>query len=442
MTLHALPPIPAERFQARRAAVFERLGNGVMVLPASPVQRSSRDTERRYVPDRELNYLTGLTDPESLVVLVGGSEPELVIFVRERDPDAELWAGPRLGPEAVAERVGSGGCHPLSEMGDRLPEILGRGDRIHFRPGRGGRVERYVLEALERARERGQRTGSGPRGILDPGEILDDLRLVKDEHEIECIRAACRVTIEGQRAGARAIRPGVGEWVVEAAIEGAFRMAGAEGPSFDTIVGSGANACVLHYVANGACVPEAGLVLMDAGAQVALYHGDVTRTYPAAGSFTGPQRDVYTIVEIALGAAVDTVRPGATIGDVHDATVRSLTGSLADLGVLKGDTDGLIEQGAYKPFFPHQTSHWLGLDVHDPGDYTRHGEPRRLAPGMVFTVEPGLYFRPDVPHERAAAFAGIGVRVEDDVTVTDTACEVLTASLPTGAAEVEALVGR
>lgn len=408
-----------------------------MVLPAAATQHASRDTERPYAPDRELYYLTGLAEPESLAVLVEG---ELVLFVRERDPKTELWSGPRLGPEGAEELVDPDACHPLAELPDRLPDLLERGNRIHYRLGRAGEVERLVLRALEAARARGPRTGSGPRGVVDPGEILDELRLVKDEAELAWIRHACALTVAGHRAGAEALGPGVGEWAVEAAIEGTFRSSGATGPGFDTIVGSGDNACVLHYVRNGDVVGGSDVVLVDAGAEAGLYHGDVTRTWPASGTFEGPQRDVYVLVDRARAAAVDAVAPGATIGDVHDRAVRVLTEGLVDLGVLDGEVDDLVEEGAHKAYFPHQTSHWLGLDVHDPGDYARDGASRMLEPGMVFTVEPGLYFRPDAGD--AGDFSGIGVRIEDDVLVTDDGHEVLTAALPTSVEDVEELLAR
>lgn len=453
-----LPRVSRETFAERRRRAAERLGRGVMVLPAAVIQYSSRDSERRYAPDRELYYLTGLTEPESLAVLVGGDEPELTLFVRERDPDAELWAGPRIGPEQAQELVEPDACHPLSELPDELPALLDRGDRIHYRLGRGGRVERMVLDALAAARARGPRTGSGPRGIVDPGEVLDDLRLFKGAVELDAIRRACGVTLEGHREGAAAMASGVGEWVVEAAVEAAFRVRGASGPAYDTIVGSGRNACVLHYVANRDELGPDDLVLVDAGAEVGLYNGDVTRTYPVSGAFTAPQRDVYDLVDSARRAAVEATNPGATVGSVHEAAVRKLVEGLVDLGVLKGSIDDIVEEGAYKRYFPHQTSHWLGLDVHDPGDYAKDGDSRVLEPGMVFTVEPGLYFREESPRpdERAPsearasrervggeadAFTGIGVRIEDDVVVTDDGCEVLTAGLPTVADEVAALVG-
>jgi Xaa-Pro aminopeptidase len=274
---------------------------------------------------------------------------------------------------------------------------------------------------------------------VDPGEALDDLRLVKDAYELETLRRAAEITVAGHLAAAAAIARGAGEWVVEAALDGAFRAAGGAGPGFETIVGSGKNACVLHYVANREAMRRDSSVLIDAGAEYGLYHGDVTRTYPVGGSFTGPHRDVYRVVEEARAAAVAVVRPGASISDVHDAATRVLVEGLIALGVVGGGVDEVLEREGHKPFYPHKTSHWIGLDVHDPGDYERGGVPRVLAPGMVFTVEPGLYFRRD--QEGSGGFAGIGVRIEDDVLVTAEGCEVLTGALPTALEEVEALVG-
>lgn len=433
--------VPLEAFARRRRDVAARLGDGVLVLPASAVQHTSRDTERPYVPDRELYYLTGLVEPDSVAVLFGGDEPRLVVFVRERDPDAELWAGPRLGLDGAKALTGADECHPIGALEQELPGLLQRGDRIHYRLGRGGRTEPLVLAALAQARARGSRRGDGPRGVVDPGQSIDDARLVKDEHEVELIRRACAITVEGHRRAAAEIVPGVGEWGLQAAIDGSFRAGGARGPGFETIVGSGANACVLHYVTNRDRAPADAVVLIDAGAEYELYHGDVTRTWPASGRFTATQRSVYDIVDAARAAAIGAVRPGATIGEVHDVATRVLVDGLIDLGVLEGDAASLIEQDAHKTFYPHQTSHWLGLDVHDPGDYSRGGVSRRLEPGMVFTVEPGLYFRPALCEGRAEQYSGIGVRIEDDVLVTEQGCEVLTSALPTSADDVEGLVG-
>jgi Xaa-Pro aminopeptidase len=281
--------------------------------------------------------------------------------------------------------------------------------------------------------------GGGPRSVVDPGEILDDLRVVKDEHELALLRRAAAISVEGQRAAAAAVAPGVGEWAVEAEVDRAFRSRGARGAAFETIVGAGANACVLHYVENACVIGGHDLVLVDAGAEWGLYHGDTTRTYPAAGRFAGAQREVYEVVDAARGAAVGAVRPGAPVADVHAAATRVIVDGLIALGALAGDAERLLEEQAYKPFYPHQTSHWLGLDVHDVGDYAKDGVSRALEPGMVFTVEPGLYFRP--AHEGTPErLAGVGVRIEDVVVVTEQGCEVLTSALPTAVEEVEALV--
>lgn len=432
--------IPASAFSGRRRAAYDRLGDGVMVLPAAPVLKRSRDTDHAYRPDSELYYVSGVTEARSVAVLVGGSDPRFVLFVPSPDPDVELWTGPVLGPDGAGERFGADETFPTSELRDRLPRLLQDADRIHYRLGRGDEAERIMLEALARARERGPRKGTGPRGVVDPGEILDEMRLVKDVHEIARVCAAAELSVEGQRAAAAALGPGRGEWVVEAAVDGCFRSGGAAGPAYGTIVGSGPNACVLHYVANTRIMEHGDVVLVDAGAELALYAGDITRTWPVDGRFTAAQRAVYDVVERARASAVDVVGPGVTTAQVHDAAVRALTEGLVSLGVLAGDPDTLIEEGAYKAYYPHQTSHWLGLDVHDPGDYARGGAPRALEAGMVFTVEPGLYFRPDAGGA-AEPYAGIGVRLEDDVLVTDGGHENLTRALPTAAEEIEALVG-
>jgi Xaa-Pro aminopeptidase len=433
--------VPAEVLEARRAAVFDALGRGVMVLPGAPRLFRSGDTEVRYRADSELYYVSGVTEPDAAAVLVGGRDPRFVLFVAERDADKERWSGPRWGPEAARERFGADEAHPVTELVAHLPGLAEAADRVHVRLGRSDTVDRAVLVALQEARTRGARKGRGPRGVTDPGEILDELRLVKDEHEIDRIRRAVEVTVEGHRAGIADARPGVGEWVVEASVDATFRRNGAEGPGFATIVGSGRNACVLHYTANRSTIQEGDLVLLDGGAEVALYQGDVTRTFPANGRFTPEQRVVYEVVERARSAALAAVRPGVPASAVHDAAVAVLVEGLVDLGVLKGTVDDLVAAEAHRPYYPHQTSHWLGLDVHDPGDYVRDGEPRVLLPGMVFTVEPGLYV-PFGSDGAAARFQGIGVRIEDDVLVGPGGPEILSSGLPTAADDLEALIGR
>jgi Xaa-Pro aminopeptidase len=429
-----------DAFRRRRERVFHALADDAMVLPGAAVQLSSRDTEHRFRPDSELFYVTGVDEPEAVAVLRGhANEERFVLFVRPKDPKAELWNGPRLGPEEARVRHQADAVHPLNELDARLPKLLEGARRVYYRLDQGAGVEALVRSALRHARARGPRTGAGPRGVLDPGEILDDLRLVKDEEELDRLRRAAAITAEGVGAAMRVAHPGAGEWELEAALESTFRRAGADGPGYPSIVASGPNACVLHYVENSRRVGEHELVLIDAGASVDLYCGDITRTFPASGAFTAEQRRVYEVVERARACAVETVRPGATVADVHAAAARVITEGLVELGVLSGDVSELLGQKKHEAFYPHRTSHWLGLDVHDPGDYARSGVERPLEAGMVLTVEPGLYFAPSqegVPE----GFSGVGVRIEDDVLVTGDGFEVLTSGLPTAAREVEAWV--
>jgi Xaa-Pro aminopeptidase len=430
--------MPRAAFEARRAATFEALGHGVMVLPAAPPLIRSRDTEARYRPDNELFYLTGVTEPGAVAVLVGGPGRRFVLFVPERDADAERWSGPRVGTDVAEERFGGDETRPVSDLDALLPALLGEGDFIHVRLGRADAVDRAVFDALRHARARGARRGTGPRGVIDPGEVLDELRLIKDEHEIAQIRNAVSLTVQGHLKGISMARPGVGEWAVEASVNAGFREGGAEGVGFETIVGSGPNGCVLHYVENRRILEDGDLVLLDAGAEVGLYQGDVTRTFPANGRFTSEQRAVHDVVERARISALEAACPGATLSSVHDAVVRVLLEGLVDLGVLTGAVDDLVADEAHRAYYPHQTSHWLGLDVHDPGDYVRGGADRCLSPGMVFTVEPGLYFPPGLGGS-AAPFEGIGVRIEDDLLMGADAAENLSAQLPTDADAMEAL---
>lgn len=442
---------PVEIFRRRRQRVLAELGDDAMVLPAAPILYRSADTDLPYRPDSELFYLTGLTEPGALLLLRGfADEGREMLFVRDRDPDAELWTGPRLGPDAAPERLGVEEAHPADELAERLPGLLHGARRVHFRLGQQREVERLVIEALQTARRKGPRKGLGPRGVLDPGEILDDLRLRKEPAEIEAIRRACRLTIQGFREAASSIAPERGEWEVKAAMEYAFRRRGADSPAFSTIVASGENACVLHYTSNRRRLVAGELVLVDAGAEADMYAGDVTRTFPVSGTYSVEQRAVYELVEAARRAAVERIRPGATVAQVHEAAVETLLGGLREMGVLSGDPDELKQQKAYRRYFPHRTSHWLGIDTHDPGDYVVEGRSRELEAGMVLTVEPGLYFgsregedddRDPSELEAARPFRGIGVRIEDDVLVTDEGAEVLTAELPTEPDRVAGLVG-
>lgn len=436
----ASPLFPPEIFAHRRERVLERLAEerGVLVLPAAPAPLRSRDVEHRYRPDSELYYLTGFTEPDAVAVLRPGEGERFVLFVRPRDEKEEAWSGPRVGPEGAVQRFGADAAHSIEQLEERMPALLGGAWRIFYRLGRNDRVQGLVIAALCRGRARGQRSGTGPRGILDPGLILDEMRLVKDEHEIAALRRAAELAVRAHRAAFAAVRPGVGEWEVEAAFDAAVRASGGLAP-FPTIVASGPKTGILHYVENSRRIEAGDLVLVDGGAEVAYYAADVTRTVPAAGCFTPEQRTVYEVVLQALRDAVARARPGATIEDVQRAGLETLVRGLVELQVLSGEVEELMEEKAHEQYFPHRIAHWLGLDVHDVGDYAMGGEPRRLAPGIVLAVEPGLYF-PAEAQGGAARFAGIGVRIEDDVLITAEACEVLTADLPVQADEMAGLV--
>jgi Xaa-Pro aminopeptidase len=398
--------------------------------------------EHRHRPDSELFYLTGWTEPGGLALLRDQGDTErFVLFVPARDPSEEVWTGRRLGPEEAREVVGADAAYPAGELAERLPGLLAGSRRIFFRLGSHPVLDRLVVDALREARARGARKGKGPRSVVDPGEILDELRLRKAPEELARIREATSVTVGGFRHAMAAVEAGKGEWEVESVLEGAFRRMGATGPAFPTIVGSGANGCYLHYGENSAVLADGDLLLLDAGAEVGLYAGDVTRTFPVNGSFDMRQRELYDLVLRSHAQALEAIRPGTAAAQIHALVRETLTDGLVALGVLEGTVPDLLESKALDPFLPHQSSHWLGLDVHDVGDYVRRGVSRILEPGMVLTLEPGLYFAPD-PQRTETPFDGMGIRIEDDILVTKEGPENLTAELPVRPEEVQNLVGR
>jgi Xaa-Pro aminopeptidase len=435
------PGITADAFARRRERVLKELGDaGVLVLAAAPQVLVGRDLELRYVVDPDLWYLTGYTEPEAIAVLNGAADAPFTLFVRPRDPGRETWTGPRGGVEAALERFGADAAHPVAELGERLPALLRGRDRIHFRVGDGRpEVERLVLDALARGRHGRQRSGNGPAALVDPGVILDEMRLVKEPGEIQAIRDAVEVTVAAFHAGFAEVRAGAGEWEVEAAVEGAMRRAGADGPAFATIAASGPNATVLHYTANDRRMQRGDLLLLDAGARHRIYNADLTRTVPVGGRFSDPQRDVYQAVLAAERAAIAAARPGATTRNIHRAALDILVHAMVDLRLLDGDPAELVENDELiKRWYPHNTSHWLGLDVHDVGTYGVRGQPRPLEAGMVLTIEPGLYI-PAHAQDAPEHLRGIGVRIEDDILITDTAAAVLSQALPSGLEAMEAV---
>jgi Xaa-Pro aminopeptidase len=419
----------------RRRQLLERLGpDAAVIVPAGPELRIGADGETRYQPDASLYHLTAYVEPEAVAVLCASCEEgPFVLFVRPRDAERERWAGRRGGVEAAREVYGATAAHPIVELGDRLPGLIGHVGTVYYRLQAGrAEVDAAVLALLAAGRRSRVRSGRGVHTIADPSLVLDPLRLVKDAGEIARLREAARITVEAFVEAAPRIMPGAGEWQIEAALDGGFRSRRASGPAFPTIVAGGANAAVLHYTDNAAELRAGELVLVDAGARAAMYCADVSRTFPVSGRFSSEQRDLLCLVLAAQRAGIAAVRPGARLDDVHDAVLTVLRDGLVGLGFLDAaaapgtdaDTDPL------RAFYPHRSSHWLGLDVHDAGTYVDgDGVSCRLVPGMVLTVEPGLYIPMDATRG-PAALRGTGIRIEDDVLVTPDGHEILTAALP------------
>jgi len=426
-------------FWERRKAVFSNLDESVLILTSGSIRNKSRDTESVFRPDSDFFYLTGVCEPDSVAILrPNGSDGDLVLFVPSRDLDKERWTGDRMGPEEIKEEYGATAVYGRHQLEEYFPNLVTNTDKIYFRIGSDQRVQDLVFESLKATRLYQPRGGKGPPGVLDPGCILDEMRLFKDEEELDRIRRAAQITTESFCEMLEYCSPGSGEWELAAALEFGFRKRGASGNAYPTIVGSGKNSCVLHYSDNDRRMEEGDLVLVDGGAEVDLYAGDITRTFPVSGSFSKVQKEVYEIVQRSHECAINEISPGVALDSIHRVAVGQLVEGLLDLGVLEGSAEEIIDKKVYKKFFPHQTSHWLGLDVHDVGDYFDGDQSRILQPGMVLTVEPGLYF----PSAASSIeeFFGIGIRIEDDLLVTANGSESLGALLPVVAEEVESLL--
>lgn len=420
---------------------MDAMGSGVAVFPAAPARVRSNDTEYRYRPESDLFYLTGFAEPEAVAVLAPEHpEHKFVLFVRPRDPEREVWDGKRAGVDGAVAEYGADAAFPISELDAKLPEYLDGRDRLFYRLGRDEEFDLRVIRMLNSYRTTRRAKGPGPSSILDPGEIVHEMRLIKSEADLALMRRAIEISADAHRAAMAAARPGMYEYELEALIEYTFRRSGASGPSYTSIVGSGPNATTLHYVDNSRRIGENELVLVDAGAEYGLYAADITRTWPASGRFTAEQRAIYELVLEAQVGAIAMASPGVTMQAIHDFCVRTIAQGLVRLGLLAGPVESAIEDGAYKKFYMHKTGHYLGMDVHDVGKYRDGEEWRSLAPGMVMTVEPGVYISEDCA-EVEERWRGIGVRIEDDVLITDAGCEVLSARAPKAVDEIEALVG-
>ncbi len=429
-------------FAARRQHLADQIGNGVAIIPTAPERVRNRDTHHPYRFDSYFWYLTGFPEPEAVLVVAGGDRPQCILFCREKNEEREIWDGYRHGPEGARETFGVDLAYPIGELEQRLPELIADRSALWHSLGHDSEWDTRIAAALNAVRAQSRAGKRAPREIRDLRAVLDGMRLIKDSSEIGTMRRAAAISSAGHARAMRHCRPGMAEYELEAELTHEFRRRGAAGHAYTPIVAGGANACVLHYIENDRILPENALVLIDAGCELDGYAADITRTFPVNGRFSPAQRDCYEIVLAAQEAAIAAVRPGASFMAYHEAAVRVLAQGMLDLKLLPGSVDAIIESESYKRFYMHRTGHWLGLDVHDAGEYKEDregGEWIKLAPGMTLTVEPGLYIRPaaDIPQE----LHGIGIRIEDDVLVTTGGCEVYT-DAPKTVADIEDVMRR
>lgn len=435
------PTIPKSEFKRRRTALMSLMtADTLAVIPAATVKSRNRDSDFLFRQDSDFHYLTGFTEPDAVLVLAPGrSHGEVILFCRERHPRSELYDGERLGPDRAAQMLGVDDAFPVADLDDILPGMLEGRERIYFGLGDHPEFENRLLGWIStiRARESG---GAQPPGELFAlKHLLHEQRLTKSAAEIRVMREAAEITCQGHIRAMRACEPGMTETQLEGELIYEFMRRGAKSTAYSSIVGGGANGCVLHYVDNNATLKKNDLVLIDAGCEYELYASDVTRTFPVKGTFAREQQALYEIVLAANEAAIDACLPGALFMDPHQVALEIMIEGLLDLGLLEGDLQEVIETESYRNFCPHNASHWLGLDVHDVGDLRVDGEWRPLEAGMVLTIEPGIYIpdREEMAHV-PAKYRGIGIRVEDDVLVTRDGPDVLTASAPKTVVDIEA----
>ncbi len=432
--------ISATQFAKRRRQLMRLAGDdAIVVIPSAPERTRSRDTHYPYRQDSDFWYLTGFAEPDAVLVLIPGrSHGETLMFCRERDPAREAWDGPRAGPEGAVDGFGMDDAYPIDDLDEILPGLLEGRTRVYYHFGRDTEFDLKLIGWLNRVRAQVRMGAQPPHEFLELGHLLDEMRLFKDREELKLMQRAADISVEAHLAALRIARPGVHEYQLQAALEQVFRHHDAE-PAYGSIVGAGANACVLHYRANNAQAKDGDLVLIDAGAEYRGYAADITRTFPVNGRFSREQRALHDLVAAAQRAALAQAQPGVAYEAGHLAAVETLTEGLLSLGLLKGTLKQNVAAGHYKRFYLHKTGHWLGLDVHDVGDYRIDGESRLLEPGMVFTIEPGLYIDANdktIP----AKWRGIGIRIEDDVLITKDGHKVLTDKLPRTADETEAVM--
>ncbi len=433
--------ITVKEFQQRRKKLMAHMSeNSIAILPAAPVAIRNRDVEYPYRQDSDFYYLSGFIEPEAVMVLKPKREHgEFIMFCRERDPEKEMWGGLIKGPEGLCEEFGADDAFPIQDIDEILPGLIEGCDKVYYSMGSNPEFDRRVMSWVNVIRSKVRSGAQPPNEFMVLDHILHDLRLIKSKREIQLIRRAGEISAQAHVLAMKACQPGMWEYQLEGVYLNHFQHHGCRSAAYPSIVGGGANGCILHYVENADLLKADELVLVDAGCEHQYYAGDITRTFPVDGQFSPEQRAIYEIVLQAQLDAIEQIKPGNHWDQPHEASVRTITRGLIKLGLLKGTLKTLIKAEAYKPFYMHRTGHWLGLDVHDVGDYKVGGQWRLLEPGMTLTVEPGIYISPDNTSV-AKQWRGIGIRIEDNVLVTKTGCELLTDAAPTDPDEIERLM--
>ncbi|MET1079278.1 MAG: Xaa-Pro aminopeptidase [Pseudomonas sp.] len=433
--------IPKSEYARRRKALMDQMEpNSIAILPAAPVYIRNRDVEHIYRQDSDFQYLSGFPEPESVVVLIPGrAHGEYLLFCRERDPERELWDGLRAGQEGAVSQYGADDAFPIGDIDDILPGLIEGRERVYYSMGAHPEFDRHLMEWINVIRSKARQGAQPPNEFVALGHLLHDLRLYKSTAEVKVMREAAEISCRAHVRAMQTSRAGLHEFHLEAELDYEFRKGGAKMPAYGSIVAAGRNACILHYRENDALLKDGDLILIDAGCEIDCYASDITRTFPVNGRFSPEQKAIYELVLKSQEAAFLDIAPGKHWNQAHETTVRVITEGLVELGLLEGAVDELIAREAYKPFYMHRAGHWLGMDVHDVGDYKIGGEWRVLEVGMAMTVEPGIYIASD-NESVAKKWRGIGVRIEDDVVVTKTGCEILTTGVPKTVAEIEALM--
>lgn len=431
---------PAEFAERRKRLMEQMADNSIAILPSATETIRNNDVHHRFRQNSDFMYLTGFREPDAVLVLMPGREQgEYVLFVRDKDPAREIWDGYRAGPDGAVEQFQADDAFPIDDIDDILPGLMEGRSRVYSQMGVDGDFDHQLMTWVNQIRAKVRTGAQPPEDFSDMSHLLHDLRLFKSKQEIAIMREAAKISARAHTRAMKACKPGMMEYQLQAEIEHECMLAGSPWPAYPAIVGSGDNACILHYIENTDKIKDGDLVLIDAGCELEYYASDITRTFPANGHFSSEQRAIYDLVLKAQYASIEAVRPGQPWIAPHETTVRVLVEGLVELGLLDGKVDDLISSNAYAPFFMHKTGHWLGMDVHDVGDYKVGGEWRVMEPGMVMTIEPGLYISPHNTNVEER-WRGIGVRIEDDIVVTRDGCEVLTQDVVKDPADIEALM--